>query len=102
MKDAAAEHSVFRIASLLHQDICGLGTWRVCPTRKKNFYGFASLRVEAILRIGPVVRSDEPPKRHAIIHQWPATKEERLSVAQQLAAEAEYVPNLLDLSGGRD
>jgi hypothetical protein len=92
-QDPATEHSVFRVAKLLRVDIFELGRWKVCPTRQKNFYGYATLSVAVVARVGPQVKASEPPKRHAIMIGWPATKAERMSMAQQLAAEATYTPH---------
>lgn len=93
VKDRATEHSVFRTEKLVHALVCALGTWRVCPQRKKEFYGYARLRASDITDETLLLKPDERgmPKRHAVITEWPASKEERMSIAQRLAARAEYV-----------
>lgn len=94
VKDPSDDYSVYRIAHLWHAAICCLGDWRVSPGRQKDFYGYARLAVDAVLRIGPSVVPREPPRRHGCIIGWPKTKEERLLVAQRLAAASDYVPVL--------
>ena len=48
----------------------------------------ADLKIETVLKHGLEVEKDEPPLRHANIIQWPSSKEERILITLQLAAEA--------------
>ena len=96
VRDLSDEYSVYRIAHLWHAAICCLGDWRVSPGRRKDFYGYARLTINAVLRIGPSVIPNEPPRRHAGIVGWPTTKAERMSIAKCLAAASDYVPVVQD------
>jgi len=89
VKAADTEHSVYRTAHLSHRQVCDAGRWHAAPQRKKAPKGYA--RLAAAKAIPPLCRveASEPPKRHAHMTDWPATKEERMSVAQQIAASCE-------------
>jgi hypothetical protein len=89
VKEASTAHSVYRTANLEHSLICAAGDWLVAPPRKKPIYGYAHVVVTDVTERGCTVQASEPPTRHAHITNWPGTKAERLSAAQQLAGAAD-------------
>jgi hypothetical protein len=92
VKAQNTEHSVYRTAHLQHRDICAVAAIHVEPKRdNKRAYGYAHLIAGDLDGLACSVHAKEPPKRHAHITNWPAGKDERMSVAQQLAASADLV-----------
>lgn len=83
--------SVFRSLSLTEEQIWWLGQTHVATPRKMTLYARADIPVNSVLTLELTVRSDEPPRRHAIIGGWPAEKDAVMSLAQELAAEATLV-----------
>ena len=91
------ETSVFRTIGLTEAGIWQLATNHVdgprglCRAR-------ADLQVRAAVNIGLSVEPKEPPPRHANIVKWPG-KDERMSLAQRLAAEATLVIRSVEATG---
>jgi len=51
-------------------------------------HGRADIQARFILKMGLQIDPDDTPPRHANIFGWPELKEERKSMAQELAAKA--------------
>ena len=56
--------------------------------RPRNLHGRADIQAFNILEINLQINPDNTPPRHASIIGWPELKEERKSIAQELAAKA--------------
>jgi hypothetical protein len=84
----AYETSVFRVQELTETQIWNTGDEYVAIPRGKPVYARAELAVKTITNMRLRVISAEPPPRHAVIVNWPAAKDERMSLAQLLAADA--------------
>jgi hypothetical protein len=54
----------------------------------KNLHGRADIQALNILETNLQINPDNIPTRHANIVGWPELKEERKSIAQELAAKA--------------
>jgi hypothetical protein len=80
--------SVFRTCGLNESRIWELGRKLVAEPRERTLYARANLSVGPVRNLNLGVRRCEPPLRHADIGGWPASKSERMSLAQQLAAES--------------
>jgi hypothetical protein len=52
-------------------------------TRGRGFYGAAIFKAEAVREANLKLRADEPPARHAVIHEWPWLNDPELQKAQQ-------------------
>jgi hypothetical protein len=83
--------STFDVDGLSRDDIWELGRAKVAVPRNKTLYGHAELRTADVLGVGLAVARSQPPERHCDIVQWPAEKEDRMSVAQELARAAQLV-----------
>jgi len=82
---------VFRILGLSERAVWELGDVNVARPREKALLGRADVKVGFIRSIGLQLEADNEPIRHASIVAWPAAKDERKSLAQELAAEAHLV-----------
>lgn len=85
------ETSVFRTSELDENGFWEVGA-RVHRDRPLNLhlYGGATVSVETIVNVGLNVKPSEPPERHALIVGWPNEKSHRISLAQQIAADANF------------
>jgi hypothetical protein len=93
--------SVFRTRELSEPRRWELGRRFATSVKNKTLRGRADLSVSAVSRFSLRTLRDEPPPRHAVVTGWPDTKDARMSVAQQLAAESALViaPPLLTSEG---
>jgi hypothetical protein len=91
LPDSRGETSVFRIGGLNDDEVWETGRVEVSQKRGLPLYGRADVTTASVAGAGLDVQSAEPPERHAVIVGWPPAKEERISLAQQLAAEAQLV-----------
>jgi len=83
------EQSVFRMNGLQDDVVEALGRTFVGLQREKPIYGWGRVSAGTVRETVPLaVRADEPPPRHAVIHNWPADVEHRRTLAIQLASEA--------------
>ena len=82
--------SVFRIDNLSEPEIWKIGFEKVIAkmNQHKNLHGRADIRALNILETNLQINPDNIPPRHASIIGWPELKEERKSIAQELAAKA--------------
>jgi hypothetical protein len=82
--------SVFRIDNLLEPEIWKIGFKKVIGNmnQPRNLHGRADIQALNILQINLQINPDNTPPRHANIVGWPELKEERKSIAQELAAKA--------------
>ena len=82
--------SVFRIDNLSEPEIWKIGFKKVIDkmNQPKNLHGRADIQALNILGISLQINPDNIPPRHANIIGWPELKEERKSIAQELAAKA--------------
>lgn len=71
--------------------IWAIAVRHVEPLRGKATRARGDLAAIVITRIGLRLESEEPPPLHANIVGWPDTKDARMSLAQQLAAESRLV-----------
>ena len=80
--------SVCRISGIGDGEIWEIGL-EVARIRGKPLFGRADIRVFNVLSKSlVVVPTNPPPIRHADIVGWPENKDHRISIAQELAAEA--------------
>jgi hypothetical protein len=82
--------SVFRIYNLSEPEIWEIGSIKVIGKMNppRNLHGRADIQASNILDNNLRVNPDNTPPRHANIIGWPELKEERKSIAQELAAKA--------------
>lgn len=82
--------SVFRIDSLSVPEIWKIGLNQVIAKmpEPRTLYGRADIQAKNVLKTGLQFDPDNKPPRHANIVNWPETKEEQKSIAQELAADA--------------
>ena len=88
MPNNSGKTSVCRISGITDVQIWEIGL-EVARMRGKSLLGRADIRVFNILSKSlVVVPTDPPPIRHADIVGWPEDKDQRISIAQELAADA--------------
>lgn len=89
--------SVYRTLGLSIEEIWTLGRLSAGVGRQRTMLARGDLKVAAILQHRLRISRDEPPPRHAVIHNWPEGKSARMLIAQQLAADAtlEVLPETL-------
>ena len=80
--------SVFDADGLPDGELWALGAIHVAAKRGKPVYGHADVATKAVEKTGLLVERAESPPRHCDIIDWPAAKEDRISVAQDIAAES--------------
>jgi hypothetical protein len=78
--------SVFDTDGLDDEAIWDLGAVHVAAGRGAPVYGHAEITRAKIEAQSLSIERSEPPVRHCDIVGWPAAKEDRLSLAQELAA----------------
>ena len=88
LSDGAWSTSVFDADGLTDSDVWALGERHVASARNKPVYGYPDISVLAVEEQRLTVDRAEPPPRHCDIVGWPSAKEERISVAQELAAQS--------------
>lgn len=81
------ETSVFRAVGLDLEEIRTIGE-RVGQPSNRSLKAWGDVFASIVFDVGLNVRSDNVPERHAAIIGWPAHKDEQLSLAQRLAADA--------------
>ena len=79
--------SVFRITGLTDPEAWILGRYIEDPP-ERVVQARADIARQNIVRHGLRVEPDEPPMRHHLIVDWPLEKDARISIAQQMAADA--------------
>jgi hypothetical protein len=88
------ELSVTRHRELSEAEISLLGrevaNQRSTPERKFKLLGRADFLAQSVRRIRLDAKPDEPPRNHANIIKWPTEKSAQMSLAQELAALAEF------------
>ena len=82
------ETSVFRTVDLHAASVQALGVMVGQRSGGRNLKAWGDVLAGAVFDIDLDVRPDNDPERHAAIVGWPAQKDEQISLAQQLAAEA--------------
>ena len=80
--------SVFRIQGLTNDRIWGIGSKYVAIPQNRNLHARADIAARVINRSNLRIQPKEPPPRHASIIDWPVEKHLKISIAQELAAEA--------------
>jgi hypothetical protein len=90
-KRARFETSAFRTDGLDEPGVWAIGAIHVASTRGKPVQARADILTEKIRRSALDVSTDEPPVRHVVIVGWPNDKDARMSLQQQLAADARLV-----------
>lgn len=86
--------SVFRIDGLSLEAVWDIGQRKVISAmpQSRTLYGIADIKVFKVQGKNLIIDPDNKPVRHANIIGWPEgpeNKARRLSIAQELAAEAE-------------
>lgn len=81
------ETSVFRAIGLDLEEIRAIGE-RVGQPSNRTLKAWGDVLASIVFDVGLNVRPDNVPERHAAIIGWPAQKDEQLSLAQRLAADA--------------
>lgn len=88
MPPSHLRHSVFRVSGLSDQQIWVLAVEKVEPARG-HVIGRGDLEVSQIVaRRLRVLPDADPVSRHANIVDWPTDRDERATIAKDLAAEA--------------
>ncbi len=80
--------SVFDADELSDDELWAFGAIHVAAERGKPVYGHADVATEVVEKTGLLVERTKSPPRHCDIVGWPAAKEDRISVAQDIAAES--------------
>ena len=80
--------SVFRVQGLTERQVWSLGDAYLVLPPHKELLARAEISVAQVRSVGLQVESAEPPPRHANITDWSTQKDESMSRAQELAAEA--------------
>lgn len=80
--------SVFDIDLLADQDVWEIGRAHVAEPRGKTVHGHAEVESKTAIALGLSVVRSEPPPRHCDLTGWSNEKQERMNVAQELAATA--------------
>ena len=78
--------SVFRIDGLMLGDIEALGKQHI-----SKFYGWAQLKTADVEKTSLKIDFNNQPERHADLVNWPPDKEERKSIALELATASTLV-----------
>jgi hypothetical protein len=93
------ETSVFDADGLNDIEIWEIGRIHVAAARGKRVYGHGEIARTTIEGQGLSIERTEPPIRHCDIRGWPPPedKEERMSLAQHLAADATLKLNPAEL-----
>jgi hypothetical protein len=84
----ALETSVFRTVGLNAASVQTIGVMVGQWSGGRNLKAWGDVSAGVVFDIGLDVRPDNDPERHAAIVGWPVHKDEQISLAQQLAAEA--------------
>lgn len=92
--DDEPEPSVFRTTGKSGQEIWEVGVRYVLPERqaansKAKIHARADFNAAAPISLGLRVEPDPPPPpEHFLLKGWPSGKDERMQIAQELAARA--------------
>jgi hypothetical protein len=89
MPNKNGETSVFRISGISENQIRDIAT-QVARIRNKELFGRADISALIVLSKRLQVVISEPPERHANIIGWPDDPSTKLSIAQELAADATF------------
>ena len=87
------ELSVLRHLDLTEEEVWQSGQEIVGAPPKATLYGRADLQASVVRDQALEVRSDVPPKNHALITGWPDDKPKQKIIAMELATQSRYVPN---------
>ncbi|MEW5816560.1 MAG: hypothetical protein AB1798_14350 [Spirochaetota bacterium] len=83
------ETSVFRISNLSDSEIWRIGDREVAQKRGLPLLGRADISAFKVLSKNLKIIPDNTPPRHANIVGWPEEKSERMSIALELAENAQ-------------
>ena len=89
--------SVFRIDGLQLEEIWEIGQREVIDamSQSRELKGIADVKALIVQENDLEIEPDNIPPRHANIIGWPEEKEKQKIIAQELAAEAKLVLNIL-------
>lgn len=89
--------SVFRIDGLQLEEIWEIGQREVIDamSQSRELKGIADVKALKVQENDLEIEPDNIPSRHANIIGWPEEKEKQKIIAQELAAEAKLVLNIL-------
>jgi hypothetical protein len=84
--------SVIRHIDLSEAELWQIGQ-EIADKRPATLYGRADLQAISVIKKSLRIEPTPEPKNHANITGWPADKPSQKIIAQEIAAEARFVPN---------
>ena len=85
---ADGERSFFRVDGLTDLQVAGIGEPGAAQRPDQSLKGWARLLAQAASSKAPLLlRADEPPPRHGVIHNWPPELDAQKKLAVALAAD---------------
>lgn len=84
--------SVIRHIDLSEAELWQIGQ-QIADKRPTTLYGRADLQAISVIKKSLRIVPTPEPKNHANITGWPADKPSQKIIAQEIAAEARFVPN---------
>lgn len=82
--------SVFRITGLSESEKWDLGEREIATRQGKPLIGSAEIKAIHVYKNNLEIDPDDNPPRHANITGWPEDKSKIRSIAQELAAQADF------------
>jgi len=94
--DAFIPHPFPNLSVIRHRDLSEAELWQIgqqiADKRPATLYGRADLQAISVIRKSLRIVPTAEPKNHANIIGWPADKPSQKTIAQEIAAEARFVP----------
>jgi hypothetical protein len=85
------------LSVIRHIDLSEVELWQIgqeiADKRPATLYGRADLQAISVIKKSLRIVPTPEPKNHANITGWPADKPSQKIIAQEIAAEARFVPN---------
>jgi len=95
--DAFIPHPYPDLSVTRHMDLLEAELWQIgqeiADKRPATLYGRADLQAISVIKKSLRIVPTPEPKNHANITGWPADKPSQKIIAQEIAAEARFVPN---------
>jgi len=95
--DAFIPHPYPDLSVTRHMDLSEAELWQIgqaiADKRPATLYGRADLRAKSVIKKSLRIVPTSEPKNHANITGWPADKPSQKIIAQEIAAEARFIPN---------
>lgn len=96
--DAFIPHPYPNLSVTRRKDLSEAELWQIgqeiADKRPATLYGRADLQAISVIKKSLRIVPTPEPKNHANITGWPADKPSQKIIAQEIAAEARFVPNL--------